>query len=263
VQPKTEELLYFLLWSAEQLTRPSFRNLNESFESWAYHNGLLRQIAALERKRFLEGRDHQAGARVYRLTPKGHLHALGGRNPQVEWARSWDGRWRLVLFDLPVAHNTARARLRRYLRDRRFGCLQKSVWITPRPLHEEVEVLRGTKIDVKSLIFLEARSYAGESNAEIVAGAWDFRRINSLYHKHLEILAAKPKTRKGLKADAVALRRWAAAERVAWRNAVMQDPFLPERLLPRGYIGRRAWSRRVAILGKAKRDLQRFNEAAR
>ncbi len=259
MRPRTEELLYFLLWSAEQLTRPSFRNVTDSFESWAYRNGFLRQIAVLERRRFLESRSAGAGTRLYRLTAEGRLRALGGRDPQIEWGRSWDGRWRLVLFDLPITRNNERARLRRYLREKGFGCLQKSVWITPDPCEEEANVLRGAEVDVESLILLQARPCAGESDAEIVAGAWDFRRINTLYQQHLDILAKRPGKKKQIKADAAALRRWAAAERAAWREAAKFDPLLPEPLLPRGYLGRLAWSRRVKVLEKAKRDLHRFN----
>ena len=50
MKPKTEELLNLLLWSAEKLTRPTFRNLTDSYESWAYRNGLLRQVSALEKQ---------------------------------------------------------------------------------------------------------------------------------------------------------------------------------------------------------------------
>jgi hypothetical protein len=32
MRPKTEELLYYLLWTCEMLTRPTFRNLTSSFE---------------------------------------------------------------------------------------------------------------------------------------------------------------------------------------------------------------------------------------
>ena len=42
MQPKTEEFLNFLLWSADLLARPTFRNLTDSYESWAYRNGLMR-----------------------------------------------------------------------------------------------------------------------------------------------------------------------------------------------------------------------------
>lgn len=257
LKPKTEEFLYFLLWSAEQLTRPSFRNLNESFESWAYRNGFLHQVAVLEKKRFIE-RKSTSETRAYRLTAQGRLHALGGRDPKVQWSRAWDGRWRLVLFDLPTTQNAQRNRLRRYLRERGFGYLQNSVWITPDPLDEEAQLMRGEKIDVESLILFEARPCAGESHAEIVGGAWDFDRINERYRSHLKILADKPNAKLENKAQALALRRWAEGERAAWKEAVDSDPLLPRRLLPPGYLGQRAWQRRIDVLRKAKRDLHTF-----
>ena len=136
VRPKTELLLYYLLWSTESLMRPTFRNLDESFEGWAYRSGLYRQIAKLESQRFIERKPDEDG-RIYRLTRCGRLHALGGRDPMTQWGRGWDGYWRLVLFDVPVISNTLRSQFRRYLRRKSFGCLQKSVWITPDPVDEE------------------------------------------------------------------------------------------------------------------------------
>ena len=165
------------------------------------------------------------------------LHALGGRDPQTRWSREWDGRWRLVLFDVPKAHNTHRARLRRYLRDKGFGYLQNSVWITPDPLEEERQILGGGKINVESLLLLEARPCAGESDAEIVAGAWDFERINRRYARHLKILGERPGGALRNDAAAKALLRWAAAEREAWLDAVTNDPLLPQRILPTDYLG--------------------------
>jgi hypothetical protein len=49
MQPKTEEFLNLLLWSADTLARPTFRNLTDSHESWTYRNGLMRQVATLEK----------------------------------------------------------------------------------------------------------------------------------------------------------------------------------------------------------------------
>jgi hypothetical protein len=120
----------------------------------------------------------QVAERIYRLTAQGRLHVLGGRDPEQRWARHWDGQWRIVLFDLPVGRSAHRVRLWRYLRNRGFGYLQNSMWITPDPLKEEHGILTGGKIDVESLILLQARPCAGESDEQIVAGAWDFERIN-------------------------------------------------------------------------------------
>jgi phenylacetic acid degradation operon negative regulatory protein len=238
--------------------RPTFRNLTDSFESWTYRNGLLRQTSILEQQKMLE-RDHAApDDRVYRLTWQGRLHALGGRDPQARWAREWDGRWRLVLFDVPMAQNSHRTRLRRYLRDKSFGYLQNSVWITPDPLEEERRILGGGKINVESLLLLEARPCAGESDAEIVAGAWDFERINRRYARHLKILGGRPRETLRNETAAMSLLRWAAAEREAWLDAVTCDPLLPERILPSDYLGQWAWRRRVEVLRDAGRQLRTF-----
>lgn len=259
MQPKTEEFLNFLLWSAELLARPTFRNLTDSYESWAYRNGLLRQAATLERQQLLERDAGSSGDRLYRLTARGRLHTLGGRDPEERWARSWDGLWRLVLFDVPTGQNSQRELLRRYLRHKGFGCLQNSVWVSPDSLPEEREILGGATINVKSLIILQAQPCAGESDAEIVAGAWDFERINSRYARHLKTLAGRPGGALRNEATAKALLRWAAMEREAWLDAVTNDPLLPSKILPANYLGKEAWQRRQEVFRDAGRQLRTFN----
>lgn len=262
VRSKTEELLNFLLWSTDCLLRPTFRNLTDSYESWAYRNGLQLQITRLEKRQLVERDWKSRGDRLFRLTELGRLHALGGRDPQAQWARHWDGRWRLVLFDVPTRQNARREQFRRYLRSRAFGCLQGSVWITPDSVHSEREILAGGQTNVETLLLLEARPAAGESDAEIVDGAWDFARINLHYSRHSEVLDRSPADRfKDLKdtGAARALRRWAAEERNAWLTAVQSDPLLPERLLPADYPGHRAWERRKTVLGRLGERLRRFD----
>jgi phenylacetic acid degradation operon negative regulatory protein len=259
VQPKTEEFLNLLLWSAELLARPTFRNLTDSYESWAYRQGLWRQVNTLEKRQLVERYSATPDERVCRLTEQGRLHALGGRDPQAQWLRPWDGCWRLVLFDVPRRQNTRRELLRRYLRSKSFGCLQGSVWITPDPLRDEREILATGRIDVESLVMLEGRPCANESDADIVAGAWDFERINLRYTRHLKVLEQRPARALRDQKTAQALRHWGAAEREAWLEAVSLDPLLPERLLPLGYLGQTAWRRRIAGLGEAGQQLQGFS----
>jgi DNA-binding transcriptional regulator PaaX len=258
MKPRTEELLYLLLWSAEKLMRPTFRSLTDSYEGWAYRNGLFRQVVKLEQQKMLEGNPASPDDRLYRLTRQGWLHALGGRDPQAQWARVWDGRWRIVLFDVPSTQDSHRVRLRRYLQSRGFGYLQNSVWITPDSLDEERKTIAGGQVNVESLILLEARPSAGETDAEIVAGAWDFARINSRYARHLEVLGERPRVPIQSEGAAKTLLRWAAAEREAWLEAVRLDPLLPRRILPPEYLGQRAWQRRVEVLGDAGRQLRTF-----
>jgi phenylacetic acid degradation operon negative regulatory protein len=259
MKPKSEELLNLLLWSADMLLRPTFRNLTDSYESWAYRNGLLRQIGILEKQQLVERDPAWRNERIYRLTKHGRLHTLGGRDPIERWSRKWDGRWRLVLFDVPTTQNTRRTQLRRYLRKRGFGYLQNSVWITPDALEEERQILVGGKVNVESLILLDARPCAGESDPEIVNGAWDFKHINLCYARHLEILDDRPSTALRNETAAKALLHWAAAERKAWLEAINNDPLLPERILPSDYLGQRAWRCRIKVLREASRQLQTFS----
>src|SRR6185503_18936296 len=196
MKPKTEELLYLLLWTCDMLVKPTFRNLTDSFETWAYRNGLRRQLAKLERRKLLESLEQPSGEagvnqRTFRLTQAGQLHALGGRDPEARWRRKWDGQWRMVMFDLPNTQVAVRNRLRCRLRRQGFGFLQNSVWISPDPMEAEKEILTGSRVTVESLILLEARPCAGESDQEIVAGAWDFPAINRGYELHRKVLEVR------------------------------------------------------------------------
>ncbi len=258
MKPKTEELLHLLLWACDLAARPTFRNLTDSFEAWAYRNGFHRQLAALEQQQLLEAKQEHDGVRLHRLTKAGRLLALGARDPVACWKRHWDGKWRMVLFDVPQSKATDRARLRRSLADRGFGYLQNSAWITPDPLSGEREALSTGQVDVESLILLEARPCAGESNAEIVAGAWDFDAINKSYKRHTQVLDRLPRQPVGDEAAARQLQRWFREERLTWRAAMQLDPLLPECLHPTDYPGVKAWKNRVETMAEAGRRMKAF-----
>jgi DNA-binding transcriptional regulator PaaX len=259
MKPKTEELLYLLLWACDMATRPTFRNLTESFEGWVYRNGFQRQLSALEKQQLLETKPEPNGGRLHRLTAAGRALALGARAPVARWKRRWDGKWRMVLFDVPQNRASDRVRLRRSLSARGFGYLQNSVWITPDPLTGEREALGKSQVDVESLILLEARPCAGESNEEIVAGAWDFDAINKSYERHAEVLAQLPQQPVTDEATARQLQRWFRNERLAWSEAVNLDPLLPECLHPADYPGVKAWKRRMEIMTAAGGRMRSFH----
>jgi phenylacetic acid degradation operon negative regulatory protein len=101
------------------------------------------------------------------------------------------------------------------------------------------------------MILFDALPCAGESDAEIVAAAWNFKAINSRYKQNLRVLDALPKAALRKIEVAKALLHWAALERSSWLRAVRSDPLLPEQMLPSGYLGRRAWQRRIEVLREA------------
>ncbi len=255
---KTEELLYLLGWSCDLFLRPTFRNLTGSFEEWVYANGLRLQLARLEQQKLIERRGASGAGRVYRLTAAGLLHMHAGRSPKLLWDRPWDRKWRMVLFDFPNTKHAARNRLRAHLRRCRFGYLQKSVWITPDPMPSVDEFGAGGGVDVESLILLEARPCAGQTDEEIVTGAWDFPYINSRYEEYLKVLKERPDGNLHNVIAAKAFRRWIQHERQAWTEALAADPLLPEKLLPQGYLGCTAWQQRGISLPHAAKQMREF-----
>jgi phenylacetic acid degradation operon negative regulatory protein len=259
MKAKSEEFLFMLCWTCEILTRPTFRNLTDSFESWAYRNGFLRQLHRLEKQQMIEQQSNDHEDRLYRLTQAGRICALGGRDPEAKWNRTWDGRWRLVLFDVPESCRAKRNQLRRYLRSRGFGYLQNSVWITPDPVNEQRALLAEGPVNVESMIFLDARPSAGETDAEIVAGAWDYVELNRRYTQYRKVLRQHPRRHLNNPVNAKTLYHWLRAERHAWLNVMDCDPLLPASLLPPDYAGRAVWRERLAIMAEAGRQMRSFS----
>ncbi len=239
MKPQTEVFLYYLLWTAEQLMRPTWANLNESFEGWAWRNRLDRRLAQLERQKLIESHPQPDLHRIVRLTEEGRRMALGGRDPVEQWSRPWDGLWRLLLFDLPVEKARLRMQLWRSLRAHHFGYLQGSVWVSPDPTGKLREILGTGPAHPESSLLIEGRPAAGESDEEIVSGAWDFALVNRRYQQYLEFLRQPPPTGPRLMA-------WSQRENRLWLTACRTDPLLPQQLLPPGYLGKEAFTQRAA-----------------
>lgn len=73
------------------------------------------------------------------LTPRGRKIALHNtlRDFKLRQAKHWDGRYRMVIFDIPRKHNSARDGFRRRLLEMGMHPLQNSVFVYPYPCKEE------------------------------------------------------------------------------------------------------------------------------
>ncbi|MCW5551312.1 MAG: hypothetical protein KIS67_04010 [Verrucomicrobiae bacterium] len=104
-QPKTEEFLNLRLWSADLLVRPTFRKLTDSYESWAYRNGLLRQVATLQEHQLIE-RDAWLDAVTHDSLLPGLRRAEAASSSQAGRILPADSRrqqaWRSEISHLPL-----------------------------------------------------------------------------------------------------------------------------------------------------------------
>lgn len=250
-KPQAEEFLSVLLWGADKLTRPTLGNLLQSYEAWDYHQRLRHQLRRLHTADFVQCEGSPSNL-IYKLTSTGRLAALGGRDPVERWSRRWDGRWRMIVFDLPARHQTVRKQLLRWLHENSFGYLQNSVWIHPDPVDDLTDALREFREDVESLTLLEANCCAGYTNEAIVRGAWNFDDINNGYRNHLLLLESAPLKTSATPAE---LLRYLREERRAWLDATLADPLLPRPLLPTDYLGETVWQQRTRTLPALARRL--------
>jgi len=99
----------------------------------------------------IEKREKQRGLK---LTEAG-LTALFLKFPQVKFKSwVWDGQWRVVIYDIEEEVRRLRERLRRTLKSLDFTLIQRSVWFSPYPVEEELEVfLKKENLWEKIMIF--------------------------------------------------------------------------------------------------------------
>ena len=57
--------------------------------------------------------------------------------------QKWDGKWRIVAFDIPEEYATLRDRVRTLLKQAGFQKLQHSVWIFPHECEELIRFIKG------------------------------------------------------------------------------------------------------------------------
>lgn len=102
-------------------------------------NGLLRWSG-----RFLE------------LTKKGKekLREWEHFNYQLPRPETWDGRWRVLIFDIPEKRKWLRNRLRDTLYAVGFKRLQKSVWVYPHDCEDFITLLKADFKIGKDLLYL-------------------------------------------------------------------------------------------------------------
>ena len=84
------------------------------------------------------------GKKFLKLTKKGQLEVLLAK-ARLSKRGKWDGKWRMVIFDIPEGAKLQRSQFRDLLKKNDFKKLQASVYVSPYALNREaVEYLRQT-----------------------------------------------------------------------------------------------------------------------
>lgn len=106
-----------------------------------YSNKQINNIfSGMKRQKLIEYIADKNGKTIVRITKKGQtkLRAFEIDLIKIKKPNKWDGKWRIVMFDLPIRFNKAREALRWKLKELGFLQFQKSVWVYPYPCEDEV-----------------------------------------------------------------------------------------------------------------------------
>jgi CRISPR-associated endonuclease Cas2 len=144
---KKKILLLFLGGLALSLNRSPkgyFKILHEMKEDWREigKDKLYREIRQLHQSKAVSLRNNPDGTIELILTEKGKRKALRcGLERMKILNQKWDGKWRLVVFDIPESRRNVRNALRGMLKRIGFYELQKSVFVHPYECKNEIQLL--------------------------------------------------------------------------------------------------------------------------
>ncbi len=97
------------------------------------------------------------GRKQFELTPLGSSY-IQKQTYRKQRSERWDGKWRIVIFDIPQARTVHRNLLRHHLREIGFEKLQNSVFVYPYD-REELVVLLKTEFGLgKEVLYIIADS---------------------------------------------------------------------------------------------------------
>jgi phenylacetic acid degradation operon negative regulatory protein len=230
-----EEILDLFLWTMDTLTRPTLQNMLSGYEAYAHRRENLPRLRRLEHLRYLERVGGSGKEPVYRITAEGVRRARV-TDPWANWNDTWDGQWRVVVFDLPEVRRKDRQVLWRALRAKKLGLLQRSVWIWPHPLQSILEEMIEAVGVPECFCGFTVRDLFLCNHAEVVASAWDWEAIERAHETYLRHPVLTDRAVAGAR-DLAQLASLARNERRSYAYAFAVDPLLPRDLWPQHYRG--------------------------
>lgn len=210
VRGAAEEVSLAELFTFFPLSRPK-RNLYAAL-SYAVKNGDVKRVS-------------NGSKDGYRLTFTGKKK-LQKDFPLVSFRkREWDGKWRVLIYDVPDSRKSAREGLRRKVRQYGFGKLQNSTYISPFPIEKAMVDFLEANFLTNKVIFMTADNIFSGGDKYLAENIWKLTRLNTHYGRILEELREKETEERDLnrlRGELVGL--------------LEIDPFLPNDLLPKPWF---------------------------
>ena len=104
-------------------------------------DGLRQSIKNLYRAKLVNAKRNKNGSYTLTISRKGDETALTYKidNIAIPGMKKWDGKWRIVMSDIPEKYRRARNAMRRVLKRLGFFEYQKSVFVHPFECQDEID----------------------------------------------------------------------------------------------------------------------------
>jgi DNA-binding transcriptional regulator PaaX len=130
------------------------------------------EIRQLYQSKLVDKKQNSDGSISLFLTEKGKSKALTYHFENMQINKSnWDGKWRIVAFDIPEKLKKGRDALRRKLKELGFREFQKSVFVFPHECQKEIEFI---------IEFFNLRRYVRVAIAQSIDNELHLKRIFKL-----------------------------------------------------------------------------------
>ena len=170
-------------------------------------------------------------------------------HPEAEWDRKWNSIWYMLVYDVPEVDRKYRNVLRSFLRKERLGCLQQSVWVTPRDIRPEFDdLVQVAAVDAFAFLF-ESKTVLGLPSWKVSEQAWNLDRLYEIQKLYCETMQFNlDRLEQGFsEEEAGELLRLACN---AYQVAFAEDPLLPDALLPRDYLGKKVRQTHLLLIAR-------------
>ena len=128
-------------------------------------------------------RINTAGEIYYEITGQGEK-AIDEFLKPLKFSEKWDGRWRLVMFDVPEAKRGLRDNIRRELTKLGLGILQASVWISPNDIRDDIEKII-KKYNLKGEIKFFDVGRNPNLDKTIIEKSWNLEELYDDYKQYI------------------------------------------------------------------------------
>jgi len=171
---------------------------------------------------------------TYKLTEKGFTE-LCLEFPFFRFLREkWDGKWRIISYEIPEKKREIRDRLRREMQGWGLGPWHRSFWITPHPILSTLKSLTSQKEEEKYIQAFEADHTFGDREF-LIEKVWgklaldkSYRELFKKWHEVLSSGDEKVDKLKNVIGEYI--------------NLLRQDPGLPKELVGESWIGFEGWN---------------------